>query len=139
MYGITYIQPNQLDTVWDSVKVHIENALKHCNELHLQDVKQSLESQKMGLVVITSEDKVVTSVVVEYVDYPQITALRVVALGGDKMEDWIPALDQFLTMWGQEMSADRIEIMGRRGWVKALAPHDYSEKYTFITKDIHHG
>lgn len=136
MYSIDYIQPGHIDRVWRLSKAHIQSALRHSEELSIQDVRKAIENSRMGLLVVKNDGKIVTSVVVETVNYPQLIALRVIALGGEKMHDWIPALNQYLSMWGREMGASRIELMGRRGWAKALSSVGYVEKYTFITKDI---
>lgn len=136
MYSIDYIPSSKLDTVWKISRKHLEKALSHSDEIGIQDVRESLQNDKMGLLVVKDGKEIVTSVVVETVDYPQLIALRVVALGGENMYDWIPAMNQYLSMWGKEMGASRIELMGRRGWAKSLSSEGYVEKYTFITKDI---
>ena len=121
---------------WERLKPFIESALSHsCGEIAIQDVYQKLQSGDMGLIDIHGK----AAAVVEFMDYPQITALRVVALGGNSMDMWLDELMDFLYLWAKENGMDRIEHMGRKGWVKALKDYGYMERYTFMTRDVDYG
>jgi len=138
MHTIEFVPKEQIDECWSISKEHIESALKHCNEIAIQDVYRDLINGSMGLLIIRNPE-IYTSVAVRFMDYPQIRALRVVALGGEKTEEWLPALHQFLEMWGIENGVDRVEMMGRKGWIKKLKPFGWKESYIFATKDLDNG
>lgn len=121
---------------WHQYKGYIQRALdKSCGELAIQDIYQRVDDGRMGLLDIHGK----AACVIEFMDYPQITALRVVALGGEDMDEWLDELQDFLYRWAEENHMDRIEHNGRKGWIKTLKDYGYKERYTFMTRDIDHG
>lgn len=137
---IRYIERQAIDSYWPIVSGYIESAIDHaCGELELHDIYQKLHSENMGLVTITESEGISAACVVEFIDYPQKYALRVVALGGEGMKSWLPELLEFLDRWAEENDMDRIEQMGRDGWIRVLNEYGYQKRYTFMTKDFNHG
>lgn len=129
------IYVKDIDSVWDKVSPLIQKALDHsCGELAIQDVYRKLQDGHMGLIM---NDKM--ACVVEFMDYPQITALRVVALGGEDMDEWLEELLDILYKWAKENGHSRVEHMGRKGWVKTLQKYGYEPRYVFMTREIDHG
>lgn len=121
---------------WDQYKDDIKRALdKGCGEIEIQDVYKKLQDGTMGLIDIHGK----ASCVVEFVDYDQMEALRVVALGGDGMDEWLEELLDFLYKWAAENHMDRVEHNGRKGWVRKLEKYGYRERYIFMTRDIEYG
>lgn len=120
-------------TFWDRYRDFIQKALdKTCGELDINDIYECLKKETMGLVDIHGR----AACVVEFMTYPQITALRVVALGGEDMDEWLGDLLEYLYKWAEENNMDRIEHMGRQGWVRKLEPYGYKERYTFMTREV---
>ena len=68
----------------------------------------------------------------EVVKYPQIRAVRVFLAGGQL--DELKKVERSISKWAQDIGARRIEIAGRRGWVRAL--DDYNETCTWMHKEL---
>ena len=134
---IRYVEPVAIDAYWHIVAPMIEPALNE--ELLLEDVYNKLLNEKMGLISISDDGEIVAACVVEFVTYPRIRAMRVVALGGEKMKKWLSQLIEFLDTWAVENRMDRIEQMGRDGWTRVLDKYGYQERYTFMTKEYNYG
>ncbi len=65
--------------------------------------------------------------------------MRVVALGGQNMKKWLSQLIEFLDTWAVDQKVDRIEQMGRDGWLRVLNEYGYQKRYTFMTKEFNYG
>lgn len=123
-------------THWDWYVDFVQKALdKSDGELAIQDIFVRLEDGRMGLIDIHNK----AACVVEFMDYPQIRALRVVALGGHDMDEWLDELLDYLYRWAKENKMNRVEHMGRKGWGRALKNYGYKERYTFMARDIDYG
>ena len=134
---INYVTRDKLESYWPVVAPMIQKALEHSeNEINLEDIHEKIENETMGLTTISGKDGIIACCVCEFVNYPRIRALRVVALGGSDMDEWMPGLVQFLESWGKENKLNRIEQMGRRGWEKALRQYGFKRRYTFMTREI---
>lgn len=70
--------------------------------------------------------------VTEVVSYPRRKVIRLWLAGGDMEE--LQTLHNEAIEWGREQGCDWSEVVGRRGWLKALA--DYEEIATVIGKRI---
>lgn len=136
MYTIERIQ--DIDSVWDTAKPLIEKALsKSEGEMAIQDVYQRLQDESYWLLMITGP--ATAAAVINLVDYPQKMVLRYMYLGGEKMIDWLPALDQWVTQLAEATNIDGIEIIGRKGWERKMIPFGYEPKYIHLIKKVNHG
>jgi len=136
---ISYVSRETVPKVWDEVRDFIQMGIDHSeHECELQDVYKKLMEDKMGLVVL-HDDHPYAAAVFEFMNYPQITALRGVFIGGSRMREWIGDLMDFLDRWAQDNDMDRLEMLGRGGWIKVLEKYGYKPSYVFLTKDLNNG
>jgi len=136
---VIYVPPDKAMLIWDDVKEEIQRAIDHSgHEEELQDFKKKIE-EEIYAVLLVVDKKVKAVITVQFMDYPQFRALRVVTIGGTEYSKWKYTLDEFLTDWAKEQGMSRIEFMGREGHVRALKPLGYQKQYTFMTKDIENG
>ena len=137
---IIYVPKEKASLIWDDIKDEIQRALDHSQgEEEIQDVKIKIENGIYGLLVIFIDRKLCGVVTVQFVDYPQIMALRVVTISGHDYFTWQKPLHEYLEKWAREQGMNRIEAMVRKGQIRALAPLGYKPAYTFMTKDIDYG
>lgn len=98
-------------------------------EWDFQDMVQMLESGQMLFWKIPNSE---TLAVTEFVKYPKKTRLRVVLLVGEFNEIVVQFYDDLV----KQMGLDGIEVIGRKGWVRALRPFGYKEASTVLVKDF---
>jgi hypothetical protein len=68
----------------------------------------------------------------EVIKYPQKRAVRVFLAGGQL--DELKKVEARICAWAREIGATRVEIAGRRGWLRSL--DDYEESCTWMHKEL---
>lgn len=71
----------------------------------------------------------------QLLDCPTGRAVRVWAAGGNR--EYLEAAQDSLEEWARGAGAARLEIVGRRGWLRALK--GYREVATIMTRDLNNG
>lgn len=110
--------------------VWLEAALEYSGGTHtLSDIRAGIEAKRYALI---PGEK--SALVFEICEYPQLKALHVFLAGGDLQE--IKSFDPLLIDLAKAGNCARIDIAGRRGWVRALKDIEYTEMWTTVSKRI---
>jgi len=121
-----------MEPIWDIVSEHIKSALQYSDgKYDLNDIRQGLEEQKMQLFIAVAEEIIATAIT-QVVDYPQKRVLTIVLLGGKRMEEWLPLLNQ-LERWAIDEGCEQIELYGRPGWERVLG---WDKTYVALKKRL---
>jgi hypothetical protein len=110
------VRPEHVDIVWEDA-----SALLSRVENYRSDVADLYPLVKAGdrQLWISFNDKVLAAAcITNIVQYPKCKAIMVTTLGGDG-GDWDTML-KTLERYGTSMGCDRMEVIGRRGWLRAL-------------------
>ncbi len=111
----------------------LEEAIKfNQGEFNLEDVVALAEEGKMQIWQIPNSE---TMGVTEFVHYPRKRRVRVILLAGV----FDPEVVRFFESLAKAMAYDGIEVIGRRGWIKALKPYGYIESSVNVVKDFNEG
>ena len=81
---------------------------------------------------IAMADEIIASAITQITDYPQKRVLTIVLLGGGRMNEWLPLLNQ-LEKWGIDEGCEQIELYGRPGWEKVLK---WEKTYIALKKNL---
>lgn len=131
------IPAKDLRLAWGEVSRFVDYALRYSQgEFESLDIFARAISGKMQVWPIYLASGLVAVATTEIVDYPHVSALRVVTLSGDQMEKWKSELDTALTAFAVEHHLDRIELMGRGGFEKTLAELGFERAYVCLTKGV---
>lgn len=121
---------------WPDVKGAVQDALdgnggRICSDELLKLIKEN-KAQLWGL-----HDGVLRAVMVtEIINYPQLKAIRIIAVGGRDMDMWLDTLIDTIGRWGAGQGAHVMEFVGRRGWEKKLTSKGFGELQIFMTRRI---
>ena len=129
LYGVI---ASDMEPIWDTVSSHIKSALQYSDgKYSLEDIREGLESQQMQLFIAMA-DEIIASAITQITDYPQKRVLTIVLLGGERMNEWLPLLNQ-LEKWGIDEGCEQIELYGRPGWEKVLK---WEKTYIALKKNL---
>lgn len=119
-YQVTAIAPQDLDLVWDDVKDYLQTALDRGLKTHtLHDIYLECASGRLVLWVISGVDKAYGACVATIMQWPQMKTCLVRWCSGVEFKHWIMALLSRIRAWAIMNEAPIVEVIGRRGWVKA--------------------
>ena len=132
------VVPSHLvEGIWDSVKRFVISALEFCyDDTTEYDLKQSIINNILLLVVITDNDKIVSSVTIEVSQLNGVKVCHIMTLGGEDIDSWI---NQFMRVWkaiAREQGCDFISMKGRPGWSRYAKKHGFTHQYTQMIQDI---
>jgi hypothetical protein len=68
--------------------------------------------------------------------YPQLKAVRIIAVAGNDMELWLDTLIDTVSQWGAEKGAHVVEFVGRKGWERVLSKKGFGDTQVFMTRPI---
>jgi hypothetical protein len=129
---VVAIPANRALIYWNQAKRHIWPAID-TGEISPEKVIQNLAKGDMQLW-IAWDDGVIGGAITEIVRYWKITSLRVIGLGGERFEDWHHPIDQLFEAFGKRYDCSRIELYGRKGWLRKLP--NYQQTRIVMSRQI---
>lgn len=113
---------------WERCTPYIEAALEYANGTHtIADVLRLVAEGEAQFWAFPD-----AAIITEVIRYPQRVALRFWLAGGNL--DTLSEAEPKVIEWGKKWGCDAVEIIGRRGWHRAL--EGYQAKSTIMVKDI---
>ena len=121
---------SRLQTLTSEARKHIEPLLLKLGTHDWADVEDAVLSGRCHLVSTPN-----AAMIGELVHYPKLTSFIHHFAGGDKQE--LAELQPNLEQWAKENGAKRIEIRGRRGWLREYKESlDHDNIFIQIQKDL---
>ncbi len=136
---IIAVPEGEIDHVWPMVSVLLKPAVDLDTGRHaLDDVKRDLTECKRQLWAAILDGTCVAVVVTGIAQYPGRTICQAQYGGGSRLDDWLPDILNVVEEWAGQIGCSAIEVVGRRGWVRKLAPYGFSHERVFIEREIPH-
>lgn len=129
-YSLVTYQPDRIDDDWEQIAPLIQRAIDHYPGDDGFDIEQIYDGLcEARFQLWTCQSDRVDAAVVTAICGP---AIKIIAAGGtalDIWKNWLPEVAKF----GREHGCTRLEIDGRRGWLRALG---FNEVFTRMTRAI---
>ncbi len=127
-------------TWWPLIAPLVAKAVEHAHGFTtLDEIAKAVACADMQAFAVVDGSGLRAACITEIKVRPALKTLNVIALGGDGMDEWLPALLEVLEAFGRHLHCKRLMCVGRRGWVRALQSHGWDEIFTTVSKDIGHG
>lgn len=111
----------------------LRKSFKLSDGRHSQEsVTELLTSRKGQLWVAIEDGKIIMALVSEIRVYPELKTLAILLCGGIKMHLWLDDLIAKLKDVSGRHEIEKIETIGRPGWVRALRSHGFVEKPVYF-------
>ena len=121
--------------IWHKVEPMLD---KVCNrsqgELLAKDYLPYIMNGDMQLWLALDKDKIVISMVTQFIEYPQKRILRVIAIAGEKFLEAHEKFNDMFESFAITNDCSALELWGRKGWKKMLP--EWDSKYIVFTKDL---
>lgn len=137
MVEVVALRRDQIGEMWAILKPMIEPALEYTlNEQSINDIKLKAEKGEYLLLLFKSDEKLLSVVSIEILEYPTKKILSVVTGGGSDMYEWRDEWWQQMEKIGREIGASDVVICGRAGWERVLSPYGFKNKYTILARTL---
>jgi len=97
-------------------------------------LKEIVNFEQHLWIVFDDDKKIIAALTTRFLDYPDKRLLAGQFLGGEKIMQWRDPMLETLERWAKDNNCDGVEMTGRRGFTKVLAPHGWTPEYTVFEK-----
>lgn len=125
MVELVQIPADEVDGVWNLAEPILSAVIRRGGDIQNEAMKQSLISKARQLWFVWS-DHLHGLVVTEIAETPRGKIANIVALGGTDLKSWIH-LSEHLEIWARNEGCRAMEIIGRKGWARALPDYDVTQ------------
>jgi len=134
------VGPRQMDNAWPILAPWILQAMGDGTTQECVDgVRADIMRGTSQLWAIQKDDgRVMAVVVTEAMKVAGRMVLVLRWLGGTQLDIWLDDLG-IIERWAMIQGFERVEVWGRPGWSKILAPHGYKESFRVLTKSVDIG
>ena len=135
--NIYALHQNDLDSRWLEIAPFIEKGLDYCNnEMDILDAHTKIEEGDLIPLVIEEDNKILSVVTLEMVNFPKKRVLGITTAGGTELDVWLDQIMTVIDAIAKEQQADSIDIVGRKGWIKMLDKYNYKYAHTVLSKEV---
>jgi hypothetical protein len=134
---ISYVPPKDVGLIWKQIEPLLLKPLEIDGFAYMpKDIFDSLLKKKMQLWISwnVKTNNVEAAIVTEIIDYPRLRSCRYFLAGGTNMKSWFNPIKEQIEQWAIKNKCQRIELVGRKGWVKWLK--DYKQQHIILMKEI---
>jgi hypothetical protein len=134
---ISYVPPQDVGLIWKQVEPLLDKPLEIDGYAYKsKDIFDSIINQKMQLWISwnVKNKNVEAAIITEIIQYPQFRSCRYFLAGGNNMKSWFNLMKEQIELWSIKNKCQRIELVGRKGWVKWLK--DYKQKHIILMKEL---
>ena len=131
MIEIKKVDVECIDVFWDDVKNWIQNATDQSNGRHtIVSTYRLLKEEQMTMFLILKKKIIKGAYVVTKVIYPNINVLCILFWGGSEIINNLTKIEDFFIQYAKNINCSGLEIIGRKGWVKAFKNAKTKTKHT---------
>lgn len=129
------VKVDDIDLVWPVVLPMLQRAIDlNDGDFDGNHVYERLMEDTMQLFVGYNTDDIIYAAVTELIPYQHNKALRIILMGGKQINSWVDT--KTFEKFGRLEGCNRIEIVGRKGWVKKLISRGYKQTHYIVTKEL---
>ena len=129
------VKVGDIDLVWPVVLPMLQRAIDlNDGDFDGNHVYERLMEDTMQLFVGYNTDDIIYAAVTELIPYQYNKALRIVLMGVKQINSWVDT--KTFEKFGKLEGCNRIEIVGRKGWVKKLISRGYKQTHYIVTKEL---
>jgi hypothetical protein len=139
--GAKPITRDEVESAWPGIKGYVAEALAHgTGRMGPDDVLRYLVSGEMQAFIVFDADaaKLLAVLVTEVMDYPTARVLDLALCAGERLDLWISALP-WLEGFAKQAGCTQMQVHGRAGWSRVLAPRGFREAARVLLKGVRHG
>lgn len=135
---ISNLQPGDQRSDWSAIDEMVRRSCEESGGTQtLEHIKAQWRAGKMEILVGEDEAGLAAVAVLMVTNLAALNGLScvIISLCGRGMAQWLDRIELF-ERYAQWRGCRRMVIYGRRGWVRVLDDHGYTEAATLVTKEL---
>lgn len=128
-----------IEEVWPLMENYVANVVVDHSHgtLTTDSILESIKNREMQAMVAAEDDKVYGVLITEtIVAGSGIKHIHVVAVAGDRFDEWLEKGNELLKGWAKSLDASFISTNGRKGLLRKLSKIGWKEDSVVMTMDI---
>ena len=118
---VVYVSPEHIDEVWGKCRPKILKAMSRgAGQHYTEDFYKKKVQNKEMLLIAAIESDVVACGVISVQEYPNHKGVYIELLAGERLDEWITHVEDFLRRYRDQIGATTIEASCRPGLVARL-------------------
>ena len=133
---VSLVDHNYVSAIWNQVEPILGKSLLTAHGRYtMKSILREIVNFEQHLWVVFDDDKkIIAALTTRFVNYPDKRLLAGQFLGGEKIMQWRDPMLETLERWAKDNNCDGVEMTGRKGFTKVLAPHGWTPEYTVFEK-----
>jgi len=131
------VHGDMVDAFWPVVEEFFARAVKRADlpEFTLAAVYIDIKSDNAELWIFNDDNRIYGIVVATFTYARGFPIYELYVTAGDEIERWANQIS-IIEERARELGAKRLDISGRRGWLRMYRDNGFSELYTVIGKEL---
>lgn len=127
----------EIPEIWTEASDLLLKAVDHAHgETDIHHVYDDLIRGDAKMLLIIEDEMMVAAGVMKMSFFPNKKVCQISFAGGSRMDEWCDQGLPLVEELARSAGADAIYIQGRKGWIRRLKNHGFSEYATLIGKEL---
>ena len=132
---VSLIHPDCVRNCWEEVSPLLEKSIDTAHGRYaMDDILGEIVSFDQHLWVVFDDDRILAALTTRFVEYPGKRMLAGQFLGGERIMQWRDKMLTTLERWAKDSKCEGLEMTGRNGFERVLAPHGLTPEYVVFEK-----
>lgn len=137
MREIELITPDKIDYYWPLMAQELDHIPHTWGRMTKQSMYERIQEGALQVWGIGEEGSAIELVVMtQFVNYDTGRVFQIVHAFGRNLMHWLPLLAATFEKTAWQAGCREIEVIGRDGWKKILAPHGFRQESIVLSKKI---
>jgi hypothetical protein len=120
------VADHEVDLIWGLALPLLQPGIDRSGgRISAETVLEAVHNKTNLLWLISNESEIAAAFTTRVAKYPLKSMLVVECLGGDRMQEWVEPVNETLLRFAKDCGLSGVEMYGREGWTKALAPYGW--------------
>lgn len=126
-----------IEAYWPSIQEQLEFIPHTWTHMTLESMRERALGGALHIWGIGKEDGPVKLVVMsQFALYDVGLMLQVIHAFGEGIDEFLPQINAVMEKYAHDNGCLRIEVLGRRGWIKKLAPLGFEVDCVILTRKV---
>jgi hypothetical protein len=134
------VPPQVVDVIWPQAKEMLTRAVDSSLGVYdIDSVYAGLMSGEYVLWVVLDDTDPIAAITTRVCDYPNGRGLALDWIGGERMGEWLPMVQEVMERYAKDNGCTHIEGYGRKAWGRWLQKYGWKPAYIAYRMELTDG